>query len=113
MTRELKTKLIKIYEKAVKEDSTIELYPVVEAKLTKSQYDDLLDYFTDYILSESIYEYNDCTTFRVTNEDELLEDCPLPDGTIVKANQFLKDGEYIVVLGDKQWSNTLKTVVVL
>ena len=99
-------KFIKIFERkdvigALCTD-TIELNKVVDTKLTEEQFEEIADYFQEvddkYISSVSFIEGTG--TIELTNEDEILEDSPLPDGTIVSAKEFEAGGQYIVVMGD-------------
>lgn len=99
-------KFIKIFERkdvigALCTD-TIELNKVVDTKLTDEQFDELGDYFQEiddkYVSTVSFIEGTG--TIELTNEDEILEDSPLPDGTIVSAKEFEAGGQYIVVMGD-------------
>ena len=99
-------KFIKIFERkdvigALCTD-TIELNKVVDTKLTDEQFEQLTDYFDEisdkYIFTVSFIEGTG--TIELTNNNEILEDSPLPDGTIVSAKEFEAGGQYIVVMGD-------------
>ena len=104
-------KIIKIFEKTVGEQSTVELYPAVEVVLTTKEYEDLLEYFVDNVSINDTYKFEESFTFDLLNTNELLENSPLPDGTIVKLDKFTENGEYIVVLGD--FRKDLKAVIKL
>lgn len=99
-------KFVKIFERrdvigALCTD-TIELNKVVDTKLTEEQFEEIADYFQEvndkYISSVSFIEGTG--TIELTNEDEILEDSPLPDGTIVSAKEFEAGGQYVIVMGD-------------
>ena len=93
-------KFITIYKIGETRDYQYTLDKVVSYNnLTKEQFDSLADYFEENTpVARYTQQYN-VSAFLITNHDELLEDSPLPDGTIVMADSF-KDGEkYVVLLG--------------
>ena len=99
-------KFIKIFERkdvigALCTD-TIELNKVVDTKLTEEQFEELGEYFGEiddkYVSSVSLVK--DIGTIELTNENEILENSPLPDGTIVFAKEFEAGGQYVIVVGD-------------
>ena len=96
-------KFIKIFER-INGEGTVTLTKVVDTKLTQEQYQDLMDYFdeaTDEQWQSTIcIEDEEVFTIEVINHDELLEDSPLPDGTIVLAKEFKEDGTYAICMGD-------------
>lgn len=89
-----------IYE-VKRADLSVVLSKVVSCRnLTEEQFDSLADYFTDNIPISNYTEVGKVATFKLLNKNEFLEDSPLPDGTIVMADSFKEDGEYIVALGN-------------
>lgn len=95
-------KFVKIYKRI--EDTKLTLDKVVDTNITDNQFEEIADYFED-ATDEQIKTFSfieGTGTIEVFNHDELLEDCPLPDGTIVLEKEFSEGGEYIVVLGDTE-----------
>ena len=106
-------KFVKIFERkdvigALCTD-TIELNKVVDTKLTEEQFNELADYFEEvddkYITNVMFIEGTG--TIELVNEDEILEDSPLPDGTIVSAKEFEAGGSYIIAMGDDENTKTM------
>ena len=107
-------KFIKIFERkdtiGFMCTDTIELTRVVNTELTDEQFEELSDYFEDYfeavnkqyvpspVLIEGI------KSMEIINYHELLENSPLPDGTIILTKEFDNGGRYVIVMGEK--SNT-------
>ena len=108
-------KFIKIFKRTTGEDfGDINLELVVWQKdLTSEQFDDLDEYFTDVVSIKDWSTIDGTMSFEVTNNNEELEDCPLPDGAIVMDKAFVKGMQYIVVLGDTQVAPRVKIGVTL
>ena len=66
--------------------------------LTEEQYGELEDYFIENTPNENIVMYHCTITFELINRSEILEDSPLPDGTIINTDSF-KEISYLVVMG--------------
>lgn len=94
-------KFCTIYKIEINEDDyKYNLRKVVSCReLSKEQLDNLADYFEENTpVARYTQQYN-ISTFIITNYDELLENSPLPDGTIVMDSKFEEGGKYVVVLG--------------
>ena len=107
---------IKIYKRSSGEEfGDIRLDLVVDQRnLTKKEADDLYDYFEDNTFMEQrTYAFKNTLTFEITNKDELLENSPLPDGTIVLDRKFTEDGQYLVVIGNTNDRDDIKIGVTL
>ena len=94
---------IKIYERERKQTNNgmydFSLKQIVGCRnLTKEQYEELEDYFIENTPNENIVMYNNTLTFEFVNHSEILEDSPLPDGTIINADSF-KEISYLVIIG--------------
>lgn len=94
---------IKIYEKERVQANNgmydFSLKQIVGCKdLTKNQYEELEDYFIENTPNSNMVMYNGTITFELVNRSEVLEDSPLPDGTIINADSF-KEIRYLVVMG--------------
>ena len=103
-------RFIKIYKRTAGEefgDINLELV-VWQKNLTPQQYDDLDEYFTDTVLLGDWVTIDSTTSFEVTNYNEELENCPLPDGAIIMDNAFIEGGQYIVVLGCEDNNTRIK-----
>ena len=67
--------------------------------LTDEQFDSLADYFEEITHVSDFTELGMVSTFKIRNKNEVLEDSPLPDGTIVRDKEFEENGEYLIALG--------------
>ena len=96
-------KFIKIYERTQRLTGDVQLNLVVDVQELS---DEIYESIDEYIDEASLRQVNDSIyiegvyTHAVTNEDEFLEDMPLPDGTIVGASEFKNGGQYIIVRGN-------------
>ena len=92
-------KFCTIYEVKRNELSVV-LSKVVSCKdLTQEQLRHLAEYFEENTPVVRFTQQYDTATFTIFNNGEILEDSPLPDGTVIMAEKFEEGGEYAVVLG--------------
>lgn len=92
-------RFIRIYERVktgyVKD---ILLKNLVDTRLTEEEYNGLVEYFEEITMVSNYAQIGQTKTFEITNIHEVMEDCPLPDGTIVLDTGFKQCGEYVVLL---------------
>ena len=99
-------KFIKIFERkdtiGFMCTDTIELTQVVNTELTDEQFEELINYFEEideqFVHSPVLIE--GIRSVEIDNCDEILENSPLPDGTIILTEKFEEGGTYIVVIGE-------------
>lgn len=94
-------RFIKIYEKRKITKGCVNFIQVVNQKnLTLKEFDDLIDYFEEvgYNPEDETF-FDNSTNYVIINSNEQLENCPLPDGTIIYTSEFREYGEYIVTIG--------------
>lgn len=68
--------------------------------LSDENFDSLVDYFEEVTMVANYKEIGKVTTFEVVNKNEILQDCPLPDGTVVCDTEF-EETTYIIAMGTK------------
>lgn len=68
--------------------------------LSEEDFDNLADYFEEVTMVANYKELGKVATFEIVNKNEILQDCPLPDGTVVNDLDF-EETTYIVAMGTK------------
>ena len=102
---------IKIYERERTQAENgmydLSLKQIVSCRdLTADQYDELEDYFLEATEDGKIIFYHNTLTFELSNHDEILEDSPLPDGTVINCSEFKENGSYLVVMSRQDMNSS-------
>lgn len=66
--------------------------------LSDEDFESLVDYFEEVTMVANYKELGKGATFEIVNKNEILQDCPLPDGTVVCDTEF-EETTYIVAMG--------------
>lgn len=117
-------KFIKIFHRTEAVETDLEVRPigvmnkivlqqVVGCYLTNEQFEDLADYFEDNVFMKRVVELHKTCSFDIRNKDEILENAPLPDGTVINATSFEDNGRYLVIMGNDNKDNTETKVGIL